>query len=565
MTKNWKKWHAWLNAHSRILVTFFFIFYFFLGLAVIRDYGISWDEPTERFTSFYHYKFAVSKLYSVFGRQSELLGEHMFNRQMLHGYPERYYGTFLHWPLVAIEHFSGFTLDSQEVFLLRHMNTFMYFFVAVVAFFLFLKKRFSSWEVGLLGAVLLILTPRFFAESFYNNKDILFASWYFFSIFCGLWFLKKKNWWRAAVTGVVLGIALNTRILGVVPLGLISLWAAIDIGSGFFSKKIQLRSMLMATSSLLLLIAVTFATYIVSLPTAWGNEIGFIPEVLQHFAHYGWQGRTLYLGELVPWNNIPWHFAPVYLWVTTPIWYSILFVLGVIGFILTGLGIWKKSGGKSYQKFFQSEFWKTDSFVLAAGFLPWLAVVGFHSVIYDSWRHLYFVYFPFLYCGIYGLVYWWQKKRYQKVLLAGTVISLVLTLIWMVFRHPYQFLYFNPMVRPYASQNFERDYWGVSTLDLVEYILKTDDRSKIKIWQHDYLYKSIDLFSNRSEKSRFEFVQNKYAADYATRLFHNTRDTVGEERGFTEVKSIEVDGIRALTLFKRSDESTESASLQPKW
>ena len=36
-----------------------------------------------------------------------------------------------------------------------------------------IKERFNSYFYGVLGALFLFLSPRIFAESFYNQKDIV--------------------------------------------------------------------------------------------------------------------------------------------------------------------------------------------------------------------------------------------------------------------------------------------------------------------------------------------------------------------------------------------------------
>ena len=52
-----------------------------------------------------------------------------------------------------------------------------WFFLLVCALFIDSPSGgFSDWRIGLLSALFLVLTPRFFAESFYNSKDIVFMA-----------------------------------------------------------------------------------------------------------------------------------------------------------------------------------------------------------------------------------------------------------------------------------------------------------------------------------------------------------------------------------------------------
>ncbi len=519
---------------NNLIVIGFFCLYFLLGLCIVKDYGISWDEPTERFTSIEQYKFAVSKLFSLFHHESALIGELMHNWQMLQGYPDRYYGTFLHWPLVALEHWTGFTQQSREIFYLRHLNTFVYFFIAAMCLFKIVKKRFASDKLGILAVLMLVTSPRFFAESFYNNKDILFASWYMIGIYVSLWYLETTSLKRALITGIILGIGINTRIMAIL------LWVMIGISLLMTLKK---STIIKAAVSLMVIIAVSLATYIITMPTAWGNEFGFLLDAFHKFAHFNWFGKTLYLNGFAEWNSIPWHYIPVYAWATTPLWYSVLFILGLAIFIKHIITHRKKV------RYYFTPLFSIDFFLVMSAVLPLVAVIVLRSVVYDSWRHMYFMYLPMVYGMVYGIHH---GTTYKKYLVGISLVVIGINSIWMIHNHPYQFLYFNPIARIHASDNFERDYWGVVTLDHVEYILENDPRSEIKIWKNDYMFKHIDLMLNKDEKARFTIVPNKSESDYLTHYFHNTRERSWSEPGFEEIRSIEVDGVRAQTLYKRT-------------
>ena len=48
------------------------------------------------------------------------------------------------------------------------------FFVGAINFYLILYNRFDDKLISFLGFFLLILTPRIFGDSFWNNKDMSF-------------------------------------------------------------------------------------------------------------------------------------------------------------------------------------------------------------------------------------------------------------------------------------------------------------------------------------------------------------------------------------------------------
>ena len=75
------------------------------------------------------------------------------------------------------------TGDTQTIYWRRHQLTFAFFAFSVFIFFLIGKKIFKDWKIGLLGSLFLIISPRIFAHSFYNPKDIPFLSAYIIAIY----------------------------------------------------------------------------------------------------------------------------------------------------------------------------------------------------------------------------------------------------------------------------------------------------------------------------------------------------------------------------------------------
>jgi hypothetical protein len=62
----------------------------------------------------------------------------------------------------------------------------------------------------------LLLSPRIFADAFYNSKDIPFLAAYTICLFSLLWFLDKPNFGRAALHGVFTAAMLAIRLPGLI-------------------------------------------------------------------------------------------------------------------------------------------------------------------------------------------------------------------------------------------------------------------------------------------------------------------------------------------------------------
>src|SRR3989344_7406710 len=126
--------------YRNLLAACFFVAFFLLGLSVFRDYGVSWDEPRNRENGLMAFNYAVHgdrKLFSYFDRD---------------------YGTAFELPLIAVEKLAGI-IDPPRIFQMRHLLTFLLFFLSVVFFFQLCRSPFSSRWMGILGASFLVLSP----------------------------------------------------------------------------------------------------------------------------------------------------------------------------------------------------------------------------------------------------------------------------------------------------------------------------------------------------------------------------------------------------------------------
>ena len=95
----------------------------------------------------------------------------------------------------------------------------------------------------------------------------------------------------------------------------------------------------------------------------------------------------------------------------------------------------------------------------------------------------------------------------------------------MIFNHPYQHVYFNYIGKKYNS-NFDLDYWGLSNLNALKYIvnLESNNSSKIKIKAVGdsriiYAYKIMN--NDLKEKISIMKRDNLTDADYYITNFHN--------------------------------------------
>ena len=441
--------------------------YLLLGLFLVRDYGVSFDENYSREDSLVAYNYMM-KLENSESESVRAFSESIPSFDL---YPEKH-STALHFPLVVIEHLNNFELPTQTIYLMRHVFMFLNYILAAFCFHAILWRRFPKTLLPLAGVLLFILYPRFFAEAFYNNKDVLFYAWYIISVDTVLRWLEKPSWPKTLLAGAALAIAANTRILA---LSVLLLAIAFYIARALLEKKKALTVILPPIK----LAVIFLALYTIITPHTWKNPLTGIFEIFSFFLHFNpWDGQHLYLGEWIT-KDVPWHYIPVWISVTSPLLYTVLFLIGNTAYVSAAV----RDKFKLRPLLFEH---MGDSFFFALFWCTLFGFIGFGIFMYNGWRHAYSIFCPFLFIAVYGLgaAFACLKQRHnvvRYVAAAAVAASMITTAGWIALNHPYQYTYFNILAAPYAAENFDHDYWGVSGNASLDYVLENDSRDYITV------------------------------------------------------------------------------------
>lgn len=422
----------------------FFVIYFIIGLFNFKDYGISFDEPLQRLQGIVSFNYIVEKIAPA-KAIPDMLPLHLFwNKD---------YGVAFDTPAYFVEWFFNFDETSVSIYYLRHFLTFLLFFVAVVYVYKLTVKYFKDWRLGLLASLLLILSPRLFAESFYNNKDSVFLSAFIIGMYYLLCFLEDKTYRSAVLFGLASGFAIGNRIPGIIlPVVGLSLYVFEMIIFRQRGLKHNFLVFLVGIGSLLIF---TIGLW----PYLWENPWGNFWQAYNNMAHFRWDGSVLYFGKAVSAQQLPWHYIPAWLLLTTPILYSLFFFSGLVTIVLHLVQKIKKVVYDHDGRFYLV--------VTGLFFIPLLTVILLHSVLYDGWRQMYFIYAPFLFIALLGFVSV-QKiiarlpYRFSRYLVPGVMgLGLIWAMICMIRLHPFEQTYFNVVAQAH-ERKFDIDYWGLS-------------------------------------------------------------------------------------------------------
>ena len=179
----------------------FLIFFFIFGVSLIKNYGISFDEESNRLYGLVNGNYILKTFLSekkhdkIFNKiTSEKFSEKIKIKKPtpLHEFPDRAYGVIFELPVTAMEILLDFS-TFHDSFFFRHFMTFFLYTISLIFFYLLLNKIFKNKILSFLGIVFLITYPRIFAHSFYNSKDIVFMSLFIITTYFGYSYLLKKK------------------------------------------------------------------------------------------------------------------------------------------------------------------------------------------------------------------------------------------------------------------------------------------------------------------------------------------------------------------------------------
>lgn len=524
---------------------FFFVFILFLGTSVVGDYGISMDEPIERKHGIVVFDYLNEK-FNLFPGIGKVTAEN------LNTYDHRDYGMIFQLIAYSLELLLGIN-NSRDVFLLRHLLVFLLFWSSLIFFYKLIVWQYKDWRIGVFGVLFFLLSPRLFAESYYNPKDIPIMAFFIISTYTLIRFLYQDTKSNAVWHGMACGLAISTRIVGVI-LPVFTL--VLVIFKILDARRAGKQRQSFISGAVIFLFSVLLATFLFW-PVLWENPVESFLYSFNSMKKFRWHGNILLWGNLVNSNALPWHYIPSWILVTTPLSFVLFFITGIFSMVRSFL--------KDKKAFLFDQKNQADLIYLGLFLGPLFSVILFNSVLYNGWRHLYFIYPFFLLIGMRGLLtlFLFVIRNFtekKQMLVAGVlsffiVFNLIETLVFMVRCHPHQNVYFNELARN-LEHNFERDYYGLSYKQALKYLIENTEGDTLKIFSHDFIGKINAMNFPKKEADRLHFVSNQKDADYFMTLLNPRNPKEHKEMleksglyGKTELYNIKVKDYRVISIF----------------
>jgi len=569
---------SFVQKHNTKFIILFFAVIFAVGCVITPHYGMPIDDAGEDYI-------LVSNAKHIFKTLNPGGYQKAYDRNPgyfdwiddLPDFIERDHGQSTHYPIGFLAMIAG-SYNGQEnspswarnfvqhKFLYRHYYNFCLCFIALIYFYFIVKFLTTKKIFGLLAVVFVLISPRIFADMFYNSKDMMAFACMAPVIYHGIMFIYKRGFGQVVCFALACAFAVNMRLPCVIlPL---ALFCAAVVCFAFGSRKAGKLNW--AALALFPFFSAVF--YYIITPAAWSDFPGHIKFVYECSANFNrWDGRVLYNGRYYQpfydtFPDLPWHYLPKMILMTTPVVITLLFVLG---FFFT----FRRMSGQKFRDYLSGRDFLAAP-VLGFTIVTIAAPIIFGSNIYNGWRQMYFCYAGIVVIAAYSAsvmlenfdfnckAIFTRKKpsvaRVLKFLVAGAIaLQICSTAGWQVAKHPYQFMYYNFLAGSNPQDRYEVDYWQTGNYYLVMQAMKDiEPEERLRIGSLDGHLSSWGCRENyalwpESIASRVDLVDNLDEADYImiNPLYYNAVNNPDAPVKFSQVYEKLSEGRKCYTVF----------------
>lgn len=492
-----------VNQHNRIIASILFLIMMVVGLIVTPNYGMPWDELMEIQIMGSNVREYVGL---VQGEEKE--PDKLANGMPIQDFtenPDIDHGESAYYPIAPFAFMDLGQESGRALMLIWHFYTFLIFMAGVICLYFIIKFLTGDWKYGMLGSLFLYLSPRFFAEGHYNSKDVVTMCLIIVGIWFGIKFIETKFIRYAVAFAAACAVAANMRIIGFMFFGGIGLLYLIVLS---MQRQWSRKS---AISGVIAILAFA-AIYFVLTPASWASPIQYFTYNFTRSSNFdAWPGTVFFLGQ--KYRPVPYIYIPVMFAVTTPV---LIVFLTLVGHITTIKQMWLTK-----VKDFFAGSGKYYLFSMLFVWVPLIFAFIKTPILYNSWRHFYFIYGPLLILAVGGLkaIIDISTRNQKRVICGLLALQMAFSIILIAVNHPYEYAYYSILAGTKADKNYEMDYWNVTGMKcLMALIDQVDSPEVISVVGPDYymndgLHKAFDILP-KEYQSRIEVLQ--YSEGFTT-------------------------------------------------
>ena len=475
--------------HSLVLVVW--CLFLIAGLAIVDDYGASWETVGHRLVANNTLNYVLHD-----------------DQTLLQIGADRFYGAAFAVPLLLLTERALGLEDPRQVYLARHVLTHLFFLLGGFCCYLLALRLSGDRLIALLVMLLFLLSPRLYAHSFFNSKDPVFASAFVMALLFASRAFDKDSVGAYRQCGAAAGLLVNLRIMGAVLVAVVlvfRVWA-------WFRAKGRERQRVAATTGVFALWGVV--VLFITLPYLWGDPVERLAEYWMALANHPHIAFELFRGEMFFVTALPWDYALHWFVISQP---PVTLLLGLSGLVALGLaavGVVRRGVGAGPGRGLGGAELRFGVLLATCFALPMVAFVLLRPNTYEGWRHFYFLHGPFCLLATFVLMGARQlaARGLRKEWVGGAICALTAAglggvALEMAQIHPHQYLYFNFLADRKTPERlrtrYTMDYFLMATRQSYEYMLRQTPAGAINIKRKYLDTTSHNMILPAADRRRF--------------------------------------------------------------
>ena len=179
------------------------------------------------------------------------------------------------------------------------------------------------------------------------------------------------------------------------------------------------------------------------------------------------------------------------------------------------------------------------------------------GVAYDGWRLLYFIYPSIIMIALFGIYYlnlYLKSRLFKITIYLAIILNLSYLAFWNYKFHPHQYVYFNFLFKQKFNNNFEKDYWGLSNTQSLNYIINNNTQYPIKIATKSFSSLEYSLLMLKDEdKNKVSIIYNLPDAEFIITNYRikQKKNFLIDKKKYRKYYEITVDDVPINTVYRK--------------